>query len=128
VIWDDVAGWNEDALDPVLDALIRIRKRAYTVGEYIEGIDVTSGWSGAGATAAQERRDSLEDSSELVLGLIGDLISGVSAAQHGVAEVRLAVNEALSRADFFGFHISASGNVSDPYVQDPSMTRAEKDE
>ncbi|RTE49320.1 alpha/beta hydrolase [Actinobaculum sp. 352] len=114
MIWEDVLGWKEDALDLAIDALIRIRKRAYTVGEYIQSIDVTSGWSGAGATAAQERRDSLEDSSELVLGLIGDLISGLSTAQHGVAEVRLSVSEALSRAGFFGFDISASGNVSDP--------------
>ncbi|AWE42579.1 alpha/beta hydrolase [Actinobaculum sp. 313] len=128
MIWDDVLGWNEDALDPAVDALIRIRQRAYTVGEYIQSIDVSSGWSGAGATAAQERRDGLEDSSELVLGLIGDLISGLSAAQHGVAEVRLAVSEALSRASFFGFHISSSGNVSDPCARDPSMTRGEKDE
>jgi len=114
MIWDDVLGWNEDTLDPAVDALIRIRKRAYAAGEYIQGIDVTSGWSGAGATAAQERRDGLEDSSELVLGLIGDLISGLSAAQHGVAEVRLAVNEALSWAGHYGLRISSAGEVTDP--------------
>lgn len=114
--------WKSTGLDPALDDLIRARGRAVSSGEWIVDIDVKSGWSGEGATAAQSRRDDLENSCELLLAHIGDLISATAAAQDGVGEVQLLVNEAISRAEFHGFHIDSSGVVSDPLAADTSPT------
>ncbi|AWE41798.1 MULTISPECIES: alpha/beta hydrolase [unclassified Actinobaculum] len=122
VTWSDIQLWKSIGLDPALDDLFRARGRAMSSGGNIVDIDVKSGWSGAGATAAQSRRDELEDSCELLLAHIGDLITATSAAQDGVGEVQLLVNEANSRADFYGFHIDSSGVVSDPLAAGTSPT------
>ncbi|AWE42051.1 MULTISPECIES: alpha/beta hydrolase [unclassified Actinobaculum] len=118
VTWAQIAKWKASSLDGFLDMLISARKRGMAVGDYISQTDVSTGWRGAGAEAAQDRLNQIEASCEYLLANIGDLIMATSTAQDGVGEVELALNEALSWAGYWNFSISESGEVIDPHPYD----------
>ena len=83
-------------------------------GEYVRDIDVSSGWTGAGATAAQNRRKGLANSSAFLLANLGEMIRITGKAQSDVNTVKTLVFEVQSLADHYGFNISTIGKVSDP--------------
>jgi len=112
--WENIKDWKSSGLDTAVDDLVRARKDAKGAGDYILAIDVSTGWSGAGAEAAQERRSELESACEVLLANIGDLLTATTAAQNGVGDVELLVNEAISRVEYWGFNVSSSGEVTDP--------------
>ncbi|AWE42054.1 alpha/beta hydrolase [Actinobaculum sp. 313] len=112
--WENIKDWKSSGLDTAVDDLIAARKDAKGAGDYILAIDVSTGWSGVGAEAAQERRSELESACEVLLANIGDLLAATTAAQNGVGDVELLVNEAISRVEYWGFNISSSGEVTDP--------------
>ena len=83
VAWSDITSWTGTGLDTVLDDLIAERKDAAESRSFIASIDVSTGWEGAGATAAQERLTQLKDACIKHLCLLGDLITATSTAQTG---------------------------------------------
>ena len=114
VAWSDITSWTGTGLDTVLDDLIAERKDAAESRSFIASIDVSTGWEGAGATAAQERLTQLKDACIKHLCLLGDLITATSTAQTGMGDVETLVLEAQTIADSHGFTISDDGTVTDP--------------
>lgn len=114
VAWSDITSWTGTGLDTVLDDLIAERKDAVESRDNIASIDVSTGWEGAGATAAQERLTQLKDVCIKHLCLLGDLITATSTAQTGMGDVETLVLEAQTTADNYGFTISDDGTVTDP--------------
>lgn len=114
VAWSDITSWTGTGLDTVLDDLIAERKDAVESRDNIASIDVSTGWEGAGATAAQERLTQLKDVCIKHLCLLGDLITATSTAQTGMGDVETLVLEAQTIADNYGFTISDDGTVTDP--------------
>lgn len=72
--WSDLQKWDGDKFDHLIDVLVAIRHKASDSGEYVRDIDVSSGWTGAGATAAQNRRKGLANSSAFLLANLGEMI------------------------------------------------------
>ncbi|MBE6484933.1 MAG: hypothetical protein E7Z96_09275 [Actinomycetaceae bacterium] len=116
VSWADVKTWKSSGLDSSLDTLTNARKQAMRSGESIVNSDISDDWRGAAADAGARKRRELEDECEFLLASIGDLITATSAAQDGVGDVELFVNEAIAAADHYGFSISESGEVSDTFA------------
>ena len=67
VTWSDVERWRGQNLDHTLDVLAWSRKRAVASADAVETMDVSTGWSGAGAKAAQSRREKIEAKQKLLL-------------------------------------------------------------
>jgi hypothetical protein len=115
VTWDELKRWKPEGLDSFIDLLVNSRKKAVGGGDHIETMDLSTGWEGEGAAAAQQRRDRLDRKTVLLLKNIGELIKATAEAQEGLGEVSTMVVEAESRASHFGFKISADGTtVTDP--------------
>ena len=114
VTWSDVERWRGQNLDHTLDVLAWSRKRAVASADAVETMDVSTGWSGAGAKAAQSRREKIEAKQKLLLANIGALIRGASSVQNLVGDVETLVTEAYSIANFRGFTIATDGSVTDP--------------
>lgn len=112
--WSDLQKWDGDKFDHLIDVLVAIRHKASDSGEYVRDIDVSSGWTGAGATAAQNRRKGLANSSAFLLANLGEMIRITGKAQSDVNTVKTLVFEVQSLADHYGFNISTIGKVSDP--------------
>lgn len=112
--WSDLQKWDGDKFDHLIDVLVAIRHKASDSGEYVRDIDVSSGWTGAGATAAQNRRKGLANSSAFLLANLGEMIRITGKAQSDVNTVKTLVFEMQSLADHYGFNISTIGKVSDP--------------
>ena len=122
VTWNELKRWKSEGLDSFLDLLIASRKKAVGGGDHIETMDLSTGWEGKGAAAAQLRRDRLDRKTFLLLKNIGELIEATATAQEGLGEVAIMVTEAESRAKHFGFKISADGTtVTDPNPIDRSL-------
>ncbi|MBE6484935.1 MAG: hypothetical protein E7Z96_09285 [Actinomycetaceae bacterium] len=115
VTWSEVKRWNSGRLSAPLDVLIQRRRMLVEVGEDIMATEVPD-WSGTAAEAAERKRQQLKEQCELLLAQVGDLIHATSAAEDGVGEVELCVNEACSMADHYSFNISDTGKVSDTLV------------
>ena len=113
--WSDLQKWDGDKFDHLIDVLVAIRHKASDSGEYVRDIDVSSGWTGAGATAAQNRRKDLANSSAFLLANLGEMIRITGKAQSDTSTVKTLVFEVQSLADHYGFNISTSGEVTDPH-------------
>ncbi|AWE42057.1 MULTISPECIES: hypothetical protein [unclassified Actinobaculum] len=113
VTWSDIRRWNSAAFQPVLEALAEDRKRVRRAHWELECSDTSRDWQGKTADLAAVRRVQLQERCQVLVDAIDDLIAATSKAQSGTYAVELAVIEACSIADQYGFKILGSGQVTD---------------
>ena len=109
--WGTIKDWNGDDLNDTLNGLSREWEKAKDVNDSINSIDVESGWEGEGSRAASEALGRLEDASAHCWNSIVNLLTATTAAQDGVNEVKVMVEEIRSMADTNHLIISDDGSV-----------------
>lgn len=117
ITWENIQLWKSSALDATVDNLIAERRNAQRIAEELQALlTKAENWEGEARKAAGDTLQNLYNKALYSLTCIGEVLNATSVAQDGISAVELAVNEAKSRADTYGFIISPSGSS----VQDPN--------